>query len=232
MRLLPKWAYPVLFGPLRGCRFILGAFAGDCGGANVYINRVEPEQTHRLMESLKEGQTYFDVGANAGYYTILSSRLVGSTGTVVAFEPSVRNVHYLYRHVCLNRAGNVTIFPGACGESISLELFSQGDNCATGHVGDSDSSTHSDPVAVLSLDQFVERTGTVPEVVKIDVEGAEMDVLRGAENLLRTHRPILFLSTHSKSLREECLMFLSGIGYHHGLDEKAVLKTSEFTLTA
>jgi FkbM family methyltransferase len=229
-RLLPSWAYPVLRGPLRGARFVLGAFAGECGGASVYFNRIEQEQTELMVRSLQQGQTFFDIGANAGYYTILGSRLVGVSGRVVAFEPSIRNLHYLYRHVEVNRTGNVDVFSGGCAEKMSLELFSQGDNCATGRLRKDDDENAGAPVPVISIDLFVQRTGIVPDVIKIDVEGAELSVLKGAQAVLRSSKPLVFLSIHSDKLREECLELLSGLGYRHDLSPDNVSKTSEFLL--
>ncbi|MEX1027483.1 MAG: FkbM family methyltransferase, partial [Candidatus Paceibacterota bacterium] len=62
----------------------------------------------------------FDIGANVGYYTLLASKLVGRAGTVVALEPAVRNLTFLYRHVALNKADNVRVLPLACADSLSL----------------------------------------------------------------------------------------------------------------
>ena len=123
-KLLPKdWPYPILRGPLRGTRFILGAGAGAGGGASVYFNLVEPVQTKAFCEMVHRGNTVFDIGANVGYYTLLASRLVGDKGLVVAFEPAVRNLSYLYRHVSLNCATNVMIVPAACAATCFLAAF-------------------------------------------------------------------------------------------------------------
>jgi hypothetical protein len=86
-RLLPRIAYPVLRGPLKGARFVLGSLAGEGGGASVYLNQVERHQTAALVDVLRSGQIFFDIGANVGYYTVLGSRLVGVSGSVLAFEP-------------------------------------------------------------------------------------------------------------------------------------------------
>ncbi len=108
-RVLPRVAYPVLSGPLKSSRFILGSMAGHGGGASVYFNKLEPEQTDAMLQEMREGQVFFDIGANVGYYSILASKIVGKTGTVVACEPVVRNLTYLQRHVELNKADNVRI---------------------------------------------------------------------------------------------------------------------------
>jgi len=229
-KLLPKIAYPVLRGPLRGARFILGALAGEGGGARVYFNRVEPEQTRVFAATVSKGQVVFDIGANVGYYTILASRLVGARGIVVAFEPVARNLSYLYRHIGLNRANNVMIVPVACSDALSLGTFDKGINYALGHL-------HSDTmncrlvgsknritlVPTVDVDSVVERLGYSPHVVKIDVEGAELLVLHGMRNTLLASRPTLFLSVHSSDLRSRCLAHLADMGYTAellGRDEK------------
>src|SRR5574341_250760 len=108
-KLLPQIPYPVLWGVQKGNKYVLGSLAGKGGGASVYFNMVEPEQTSCFAETLKKGMVFFDIGANVGYYTILAAQLVGPTGRVFAFEPVIRNIVYLYRHTILNRVKNVTI---------------------------------------------------------------------------------------------------------------------------
>jgi FkbM family methyltransferase len=219
-RLLPRdWPYPIVRGPLRGTRFILGAGAGAGGGASVYFNLVEPEQTKAFCEMVHRGNTVFDIGANVGYYTLLASSLVGDKGLVVAFEPAVRNLSYLYRHVSLNRATNVMIVPAACSATCFLGTFRPGENCATGHLdlgGNSPVAQVSGPITpvmVASLDAIVLHTNLPPDVIKIDVEGAELEVLKGANETLLRGTPLVFLSVHSDKLRTACLGFLEEKGY-------------------
>ena len=134
-KLLPKgWAYPIVSGPLRGTRFVLGAAPGEGGGATRYFNLYEPEQTQAFVNTVSRGQTVFDIGANVGYYTLLGSKLVGEDGQVVAFEPVTQNLFNLYRHIVLNKAKNVIIIPAACSDRCSLATFDRGDNCALGHL--------------------------------------------------------------------------------------------------
>jgi FkbM family methyltransferase len=215
-RVLPPLAYPVIRGPLRGARFILGAAAGEGGGASVYVNRVEPAQTEALLRLLKPGQIFFDVGANVGYYTLLASRVVGPSGRVLAFEPVPRNVSYLHRHVALNGADNVSLIPIACSDRSALEAFVAGPNWATGRLMDPQPRPPEGRVeyaVTVAIDEIVRKSGLVPDVLKIDVEGAEERVLKGAEKTLTTARPSVFLSVHSEALRSACTAYLVGLGY-------------------
>jgi FkbM family methyltransferase len=214
---LPRTAYPVVKGPLKGRRFVLGAAAGEGGGASVYVGLMEPEKTAALQALLAPGQTVFDIGANIGYYTVLAARTVGPRGKVFAFEPFARNLSYLYRHVTLNEATNVTVVPVACADRIGLSLFTPGVDCATGSlVAEAPAlSTTSAPVVVATttVDEVVRLTGATPDVLKIDVEGAEVQVLQGARHTLATARPRLLLGVHSDALRAECTALLASLGY-------------------
>ena len=98
----------ILRGSLRGKQWL-----AESGGKVLRVlgGTYEPEQTRAFEELVKPGDTVLDVGAHVGYYTLLSSVLVGASGRVFAFEPNPRNYHYLDQHVYLNRCRNVTTVP-------------------------------------------------------------------------------------------------------------------------
>lgn len=217
-RILPRLPYPVLTGPLKGSRIILGALEGAGGGATVYFNMMEPMQTAYFSRMVKEGQVVFDVGANVGYYTILGAKLVGMQGKVFAFEPLARNIAYLHRHVSLNRLSNVSIIPCACSDKIEVAAFYPEENAAVGHL----ESTSDKPftagskitlVPTLTLDAVSNKLSVWPDILKIDVEGAELSVLKGAKNILSNYKPTIFLSVHSEALRNVCLAYLTTFNY-------------------
>lgn len=216
-KLLPRRAYTVMRGHLRGAKFVLGALEGEGGGGSVYFNLVEPEQTACFAENVNAGDVFFDVGANVGYYTILGSRLVGKNGLVVAFEPVARNLAHLFNHVEINKLENVSIVSSACSDEIALAAFSTGPNNAMGHLtGENNSETSAKNlmlVPTITLDAVAERLGVIPNVLKIDVEGAELTVLRGASGKILPAKPKIFLSLHSETLRTDCLEYLEKFGY-------------------
>ena len=218
VRLFPRIAYPVLRGPLRGARFVLGSLAGEGGGASVYWNMVEVEQTEALLNEMQAGQIFYDIGANVGYYTVLSSRLAGFDGRVVAVEPVMRNLIYLKKHIELNKASNVIVFPVACSDKASIVSFVEGDNCARGRIANlrqerEPSDRQITYVPTLTVDEIVEKTGLIPQVMKIDVEGAELLVLKGASKLLMEGDVKIFLSTHSEEAKRGCQDLLAAWGY-------------------
>lgn len=210
-KLLPKRPYPVLAGPLKGCYFVLGSFAGEGGGASVFVDLSEREQTAAFVREVLPGYTVFDIGANVGYYTILASRLVGPQGMVAAFEPVPRNIDFLQEHISLNNAANVLVVPLACSDTPGTTSFYLGSNFATGSLHGAGEQVVS--VDKTTLDEFIEREGLIPDVIKIDVEGAEIEVLAGGRHTIPTHKPTIFLSTHSPELRESCKEVLEKYGY-------------------
>ena len=217
-KFVPRLAYPVLTGPLRGARFVLGSLAGAGAGASVYFNRVEPGLTATLLRVLHSGQIFFDVGANVGYYTVLASRVVGAQGVVVAIEPSVRNLCLLSRHLRLNNCRNVSVVTAACAADLNIYRFSPGPDYAQGHLlapGTSQPAVGGNVVVVpaVTIDTVMARAALRPHVIKIDVEGAELDVLRGAHDTLMACQPTILLSVHSDSLRAGCVEHLRSYAY-------------------
>lgn len=210
---------PVLRGPLRGARLALGAIPGPSKGASVYAGFMEPFQSRLMVEKVRPKNVFFDIGANIGFYTILGSRLVGPGGTVYAFEPVMRNLALLYRHIKTARCENVNIVPAACSDRLGMARFDFGENAAVGHLlqctgGDGAPLCHNEAlVPTVTVDAIVRTSGLRPDVMKIDVEGAEYNVLLGACRTLTELRPKIFLSTHSTGLRQQCLEYLAAKGY-------------------
>jgi FkbM family methyltransferase len=217
--LLPKnRAYPIIRGPLRGTRFILGAAAGEGGGATVYFNMMEPQQTQLFSSVVKTSDTFYDIGANVGYYSLLGSRLVGDSGKVISIEPVIRNLYYLYRHIELNGVTNALLLAMACSDKTSIASFALGRNCALGRLSDVRNTQPSGAhglavVPTTTVDLIAEHTHLMPDVMKIDVEGAELQVLYGAQYVLSQVKPKIFLSIHSSELRTACLQHLSLLNY-------------------
>ncbi|MCA1589666.1 MAG: FkbM family methyltransferase, partial [Acidobacteria bacterium] len=177
-RVLPRLAYPVVTGPLAGARFVLGSLSGDGGGGSVYFNLVEPEQTAAMLREIKPGHVFFDIGANVGYYSILASRLIGKSGAVISCEPVVRNLALLQRHFEINHASNIRVLPFAVSDKNAMEKFSPGPDTSMGHLAAGSGSGDDVLVPTITLDTIAAEFGISPDVVKIDVEGAEMLVLR------------------------------------------------------
>lgn len=153
---------------------------------------------HRLIDALAHpGATVVDVGANIGYNAVHAARRVGSGGRVVAVEPAPDNLTVLERNLAAARLPNVTVRPVAAGRDKGhRKLYLRGDTSAVNSLYPQScyaSVTGVIDVPVERLDELVEDD---PDLVKIDVEGAELEVLEGMERLLRRPGLALIVEWH------------------------------------
>ena len=170
----------------------------------------EPNEFHFLGQILKPGMTVLDVGANEGLYTLFSASRVGPAGHVVAFEPSSRERRKLQHNVTRNRLGNVTVVPSAIGSSEGTAALQIASGVHSGHntlgalVYDDAPAVGVEHVPVERLDAVIDRLGIARvDVIKIDVEGAEMHVLEGARRTLSAQRPVLLVEANDDALRAQ-----------------------------
>ena len=197
---------PILSGPLRGTWW-LSKSPGKI--ARVLLGTYEPEQTSLFRQWVRPGDTLLDVGAHAGYYSLLSAGLVGERGQVWSFEPNPTNCACLRRHVQMNGLHNVHVEQVAVSDAAGPARFAFGTGSGTGHLDDGGAVQ----VDMVTLDDFCETRGIHPTAVKIDVEGAELRVLAGARRILARDRPVVFLSTHGRDVHRECLRMLELLRY-------------------
>jgi FkbM family methyltransferase len=160
---------------------------------NSYTDRYEPPTVQWLNANLSPGMTVVDVGAHIGFLTLVMARLVGQTGQVYAFEPGADNLRYLRRNVKQNGATNVAVIPLAAGSGKGTRLLylAEGSDMHSLFPGHPFTKT----IGTLDVDQ-VPLDDAVPSLdfAKIDVEGAEIEVLRGMQNLLESEpRPVLMI---------------------------------------
>ncbi len=195
----------MLSGPMRGMQWIAGSMPHGA-----WVGTLERRQLTHFAMRLRPGMTVWDIGANVGLYTLPSARKVAPGGLVFAFEPLQRNLQYLKRHIALNRLTNVVVVDLAVSDATGFLRMCE---------GDSPSEFHADPRGNLSipsvaLDEWWEGSNSrPPDAVKIDVEGAETAVLRGAAGTLSKYRPPIFLSLHGEPQRRACGALLDAWGY-------------------
>jgi FkbM family methyltransferase len=158
----------------------------------------EPDAVGTFFGALGPGMTVFDIGANIGYYTVLAASAVGAGGRVYAFEPDPRNLEVLQRNAALSRGAPISVVPAAVGdrEGTSSLFVNPADSSinslarANADVLGPGDTSRALPVSSLTLDTFVQQKGVVPpDVIKIDVQGAEMLVFSGAQEVL-SQRPV------------------------------------------
>lgn len=202
---------PIVAGE-DGIRLEVGT---DCVCMGVLVHGAwEREQTARMRDLTGRGAVWFDVGAHVGYFSLLASRWVGSSGRVFAFEPVPATRRRLRRNLRLNRATNVSVVACACGAAGGSGRIAVGDDPAIARLDDAGTLD----VMVTTIDDFVR--GRVLErldVLKIDAEDHDLDVLRGAEGTLERFRPtvIVEVSEHesAQSWHARVREFLERRGY-------------------
>lgn len=182
-----------------------------------------PEVIESFLSWFGPDSVFFDVGANVGYFSFLASTRI-TRGKIVAFEPMAANLRLFEEHLRLNRhragVSKITLVPCAIADCEKTVEFTN-DPQFTGsntYVDSQFLASNLERVTVkcCSIDDLVAAGQPAPTVLKIDVEGAEFDVLRGAAKTIRTHRPHILLATHEAHLpgvEKECKEFLERLGY-------------------
>lgn len=197
---------PVLQGALRGKRWIVGSSNHGC-----WLGSYEYSKQHLFAEKVGQGDVVLDIGAHVGFYTLLSSVLVGASGRVFAFEPVPRNLLFLKKHLELNGIANVTVIEAAVSNRSGVTYFEEKSQSSMGCISETGNLT----VNTVTLDEMaMNKQIPAPDYIKIDVEGAEMSVLRGAQALLKNAHPTIFLATHGQEFHEASCSLLSSLGYH------------------
>lgn len=172
--------------------------------AGIGWESIESDSYDSFAKAIRPGDIVYDVGAHIGTYSILALRRSTPGGRVVAYEPEELTREFLIRHLAWNDAEERAIVrPICCGAGAAAaglyfrEGEMNGDSSLVATAG-----SESKMVEVRTLDSEVAELRLIPAIIKIDVEGWEFEVLKGAEDTLLRHRPVLFLSLHPLALAE------------------------------
>jgi len=174
---------------------------GNSAAAYV-LGTLKPDLQSFLSSTVKEGKIFYDVGANVGFFSLLAARLVGPNGRVISFEPLPDNLVNLRENMKRNRFLNVKILPFALGAANEEQIFQVSERPTWGKLK---SAGHDAPdkylsdikVPVRRLDDLI-IDGVIPppDFVKIDVEGAEVEVIEGAQETMTRYHPTLIIELH------------------------------------
>lgn len=180
--------------------------------------------TGLIETTLKPDDVFVDVGAHVGYFTLLASRQVGPAGSVLSIEPNPVALEQLRRNVERSHLRNVQVAHTACGDShdaVRLYLHTESNSSMASLSPDNATGGAAVDVPCTTLDDLGKDRGiTRVTLVKIDVEGAELSVLRGMERILREMRPVIVLEMEPHLLEgfgtspDSLRMFLAAHGYH------------------
>ena len=183
----------------------------------------EPPVQNALAACLKPGDVFYDIGANVGFFTIIGAKLVGNAGHVYAFEPVPANAALVRRNAQLNQFSNITVFEQAVSASSGkAELL------VAHYSGGSTLSVADTPpdlkdrmmVDIVAIDDLITQKAILPPtMIKIDVEGAELEALRGMTETIKTYQPIILYEIDDGNRaafehKQAALQtFIEGLGY-------------------
>ena len=197
-------------------------------GQNVQKGIGEPQVQKALVDHLRPGMTFYDVGANIGFFSLMAARLVGSQGRVVSFEADPEIAGRLRENLARNQFVHAQVEQKAVWSESATVSFERVDpntspDRGLGHISSDGSAPGSISVEAVSLDQYV-ASHPPPDFLKCDVEGAEVAVFQGASQLFAGKRPILLVEMHSPENHRALLQKFTGHGYLcQNLDENHVL---------
>jgi FkbM family methyltransferase len=181
-----------------------------CGGANAgmrmsvdlasekyyWLGTHEERAQEFVAGALRNGDVVWDIGAHAGFFSLLFARLAGHAGRVYAFEPVAENWSRLCDNIAANGLKNVDARCVAIGETIGETRFAAGRTSLQGRMAWADDAAES-TVPVTTIDELVRGGCAPPDFIKIDVEGAEAAVLRGGADTIAKARPRMLIEVHS-----------------------------------
>ena len=200
---------------------------GGTGAIIFYQGYSEPETIYWLSKLLKPGMVFWDIGTHIGEFSIVCARFVGENGQVHSFEPHPEMFRILINNIQLNGLSNVQLNNLAVYKNETKLEFQIHKEPSISRIASKDllgtNRTPSEIILVnsISLDHY-SRDRLLPHVIKIDVEGAELDVFRGMANLLDqkpSEAPILIFEFSESNYEQyghqpvDLINFLSNYGY-------------------
>jgi FkbM family methyltransferase len=206
LRVIPKSAVVgVRSGINEGLRWVVGSSIHGC-----WLGHYEIEKQAVVRRLVKPGMKVFDIGANAGFYTLAFARLVGERGHVWAFEPLAENVQNLRRHVALNGFTNVTVVQAAVSERAGVARFATAESNSMGRLA----AGGNFEVPTVSLDEFCVQAGIdSPDLIKLDIEGGESLALKGAGRVIAQGKATILLALHGREQEKNCVSILRTARY-------------------
>jgi FkbM family methyltransferase len=216
---------------------------GSTIGRSIWFRgHYEPQVTAVLEQYLRPGDTFVDLGANVGYFAIRAAAIVGASGRVLAVEPVADLARLIEQSARRNRLGNVQVIAVALGKTsgsgvmhvpISSGISYLAAEAAEPAPSGDEPLRASQAVRVMTLDELIEHNRIdAVRLLKIDVEGRELDVLLGARATLARFRPVLIVEVVDQNLNRfgvsqgELRALLHSLGYElqptlagHGLDD-------------
>lgn len=191
---------PTFLTAFGGLRLKVYPDSGAAMGLVSYNARPDYHEMGLVQHLLRPGDRFVDVGANIGYYSLLAAALVGPGGAVEAFEPGRPALDRLRENIALNRLFNVRVHALALSDATGTVRFLGGRDTENRIAAAADASAPGQNVPAARLDDLL--AGHTCALGKIDVEGAELRVLQGAEAMLSRANPPVWILEVTRRLRD------------------------------
>jgi FkbM family methyltransferase len=174
----------------------------------------EPEVSDLILRAVEPKDVVIDVGANIGYFTVMMGMLVGENGRVLSFEPGSNTLDRLKNNIKINDLRNITLIEQPVTDTIGeTSFYINSDNSGGNSIWnpgnmEANKLSRENPqlqtLQTTTIDDEIERLELPPpRLIKVDVEGAEQKVLKGAHRLLRSHSvPYIIAELHEQGLQE------------------------------
>ena len=228
---------PVRHGPLKN-------YLWTTASSYEYIlgNYEDPQTLKTFLSWLKNDTVFYDIGSNIGFHALVANRMIAQ-GKIYSFEPMPMVRFVFEKHICLNKTfikkNNIELFPFAIADKEKEVLFSTDELRKDGNTYIAQSPVFANAekkimVQCVSIDGLIAQGFAKPDIIKIDAEGAELEVLQGALLTLQTYKPTILLATHEchfPGVRDKCLQFLQNLGYemkHTGLHNKQIAGIDDY----
>lgn len=189
--------------------------------AGVWRGEHEPDVQNAIATAVQPGWVVFDIGAAIGTFALGTARLVGDTGRVIAFDGDTVQADRLREHLAANTLEKIlhvvhaAVWSHTSSSSITFRCGTtrtQG-GIEFGGVRPILANGELIEAPVTSLDAYIEATRLTPQLIKIDVEGAEIEVLRGGKELFMTNRPLIIAEIHTENARDAAREWMRGHAY-------------------
>lgn len=199
-RLLGGGPLVIPAGVASGCHLAPGLPITHVQGYGLVRGALEPSVQEALRRNVAPGMTVYDIGANLGFFTLVAARLAGPAGRVIAFEPVPESAEFARETARLNGLRQIRVDGRAVSDRTGRARFLQTAEASWSHLADR--GPHRDTqitrdVWTVALDDAV-GAGELPppDVVKVDVEGSELAVIRGMSRILERRRPVVICEVH------------------------------------
>jgi len=189
-----------------------------CGKSMVAVHTAASFHEKMLKDYMKLSEgTFIDIGANIGKYSVYIAKMLAGKGKVLSIEPEPHNFFMLIKNITLNRLQNVEAYNGACySEEKEVSFYTQekGSGMHSLYKPDNDKFKEEIKVKTIRLDDLVDRLNLKDiRLIKLDAEGAEPEILKGAVRIMQTYHPDILFESWNDPIFKQCAEILNAYGY-------------------